>query len=394
MYRSIVLFEKNTEWRARESVKALAFQGELCYPDINIFLDINTKDVSKLINDDPTADLVIVFSDSSLSLAQQIKNSVSNKPVIVVDLQLENSCETIERDILKIENKTFNLIEDNVLTFALNTQHHFSTNQDISDYLKGTWAISNNSPSPYHLFFDVLGPYLEAGITETISGLFVPSTDDDSQPKNINDFLKKYCNAIFFKHTFEQTQESFTIEKTIKINKSDANSFLQDGSPETFPIAYDGPVNQNRLIKKYALLIKSFLLNKISSLPGAPTKVFLADTKLKDEFGARNISDTDYYLIINYFKNKGYEIINQSSMPLDEQLGLVMGATHVAAFAGSVSALSLACSKETNFILINPSKEYIFPHPRLIKQSCNLLYFPTSCADTIAMLEEVFNDRI
>jgi hypothetical protein len=391
MYRSVSLFDKASHGIAKSVTADVLRRGEIADLSEDVRFGAltpqNVEHILGIIEASPTFELLILFIEESNGWAADIvKEIVLTKPTIIVNKESFQNSSYIEKEIFRIESNTFNQIEDPPLALGSGIDYGGNPSTQNQKSMAGTWFVTNNNPSLYHATMDILGKYLELkneGIE--FSGIVLRTLRSTEMSKKITDFFVKHLNAV---HHIEspQSPDSFVIEKEIFWAK--LTSFpvaLHRGTANTFATFRDGSLNQNRLIEKHSADIRDFLLKTISPNDSANSKIFLADIRLTGS--GRSISEKDYQKIVSFFEGRGYAIINQSSMPLDDQFSLVMSATHVATFMGSSCTLSLACKKDANFIVLNPSaQKYIFPHPRLVKNSCNLIYYPFSVKEIIKQI--------
>jgi hypothetical protein len=388
VYRSISLFDQASRNIAKSVTGDVLRRGEIADLSEDVRLGAltpqNVEHIFDMIEASPTFELLILFIEQSNQWAvDAVKDIVLTKPTIIVNRKSFESSEYIEKEILRIESNTFNNIEDPPLDKSNRVGYGGDPDTQDLELLTGTWFVTNNNPSLYHAMIDILGKYLELknkGVD--FSGIVLRTLRSIEMSEQITNFFIKYFNTRHHLNNLQDFKPFMTEEELFWAKLTSFPVVLHKGTANTFATFRDGSLNQNRLIEKHAADIRDFLLKEISPSDSVDSKIFLADARLTGS--GRSISEKDYQKVISFFEGRGYSIINQSSMPLDEQLALAMSATHVATFMGSSCTLSLACKKDANFIVLNPSvQKYIFPHPRLVKKSCNLIYYPFSVEEII-----------
>lgn len=414
MYKTVVILKDiPNEDECLAVVKELELEGEIVdlTKDFRFQKHINPSvDVLKLLEQSSSVDLVIAFSNNEY--LKTLHPWPSPVPLISVDAGSPNIKNFIKEEIFLIQKNTESLfLEEPPLSRQNNVElFGYGLNESGID-LPGTWLTTSIQESPYHAFFDILGKYLQIKSLEpALRGIILTPNSaevlENKTVQKINNFLARYADAKVFPR-FDKSQRTFWRletellwqKKQVRLGHDfpsiDDQKNILSNSPglRAFLIHYDDACNQRLIIDRYYSFLREFVLKIIKPQQSSPKKIFLASANLSGS--GRNVSDQEYEQIINFFKDHEYFIVDQAQLSIEEQLGLVMSATHVASMAGSSSFLSLSAPPSTNFIWLNPSQNaYIFPHTYLISKSCNLLYYPYKTAQILEQLEQSDCDKI
>lgn len=84
----------------------------------------------------------------------------------------------------------------------------------------------------------------------------------------------------------------------------------------------------------------------------------------------RVVSEEDEELLKYFFEQHGYEVVDPSSMTVEEQLRLFSNITHLASYSSAVIINTLFCQPDTQIFVINPHETYNFWHPANAEISC------------------------
>ncbi len=253
--------------------------------------------------------------------------------------------------------------------------------------------------SHFHFLSDFLAPYLllKKHIKDLKLVLVIYNHTGEKLPVSQHTNLSKYCYDILDKldvyenSVIDLKDYKNLILENVFFTETYYNQYLEKSLPQIIEWDYlksgfcevanalrphnvgleskkifISRMNENNEVRK----IKKSLKNKNFN-----TKKLPKDWKIRTEH--RYIKLKDEMFLENFFRTKGYDVIDPSSYSLKEQLNIFSNATHVAGLSGAGLINSIFSNHKVKLFILNPSSGYGFDHgegPKVVGHS--VVYIP------------------